>query len=94
MVSISDGDPIWPDLQALRCTLLPDPVRTDDGGAVRLLLVRVDSPRGELLDTAVFADLDQLGLRLAASPEIRGVVITGPRPGVFVPHFRLDAFAN
>lgn len=89
-----DGDPIWPDLQALRCTVLPDPVRTDDGGAVRLLLVRVDSPRGELLDTAVFADLDVLGRRLLADPSIGGVVITGARPGVFVPHFSLGEIAD
>ncbi|MFN8147318.1 MAG: enoyl-CoA hydratase/isomerase family protein [Candidatus Nanopelagicales bacterium] len=89
-----DGDTLWPDLTALRCTLLADAVETDDGDLGRLLLVRIDSPRGELLDTAVFADLDQLGLRLAASPEIRGVVITGPRPGVFVPHFRLVEIAE
>ncbi len=89
-----DGDTLWPDLSALRCTLLADAVETDDGDVGRLLLVRIDSPRGELLDTAVFADLDQLGLRLAASPEIRGVVITGPRPGVFVPHFRLVEIAQ
>lgn len=89
-----DGDLLWPDLTALRCTLLADPVEADDGESARLLLVRIDSPRGELLDTAVFADLDELGLRLAASPEIRGVVVTGPRPGVFVPHFRLVEIAE
>ena len=89
-----DGDTLWPDLTALRCTLLADPVDTDDGEPARLLLVRIDSPRGELLDTAVFADLDELGLRLAASPEIRGVVVTGPRAGVFVPHFRLVEIAE
>lgn len=89
-----DGDDLWPDLPALRCSLLSEPVPTDDGGSTRLLLVRIDSPRGELLDTAVFADLDELGRRLSVSPEIGGVVLTGPRPGVFVPHFRLVEIAE
>lgn len=88
------GDALWTDLVALRCTLLDAVGPTDTDEPARILLVRIDSPRGELLDTAVFADVDELGLRLAASPEIRGVVITGPRAGVFVPHFRLVEIAE
>lgn len=89
-----DGETLWPDLTALRCTLLAEPVPTDDAGTTRLLLVRIESPRGELLDTAVFADVDELGRRLATSTGIGGVVVTGPRPGVFVPHFRLVEIAD
>ena len=43
----------------------------------------------------MFADLDALG-PAAASVEhgIGGVVVTGPRPGVFAPHFRLGEIAD
>lgn len=92
--SADRAETLWPDLTTLRCALLPDGVVRDDGSGTRLLLVRVDNPAGDLLDTAVFADLDLLGRRLAASPEIGGVVVTGPRPGVFVPHFRLGEIAD
>lgn len=88
------GDRIWPDLATLTCLLRPDVVRRDDGSTTRLLVVRLTNPAGDLLDTAVFADLDTLGRRLAAQRSIGGVVITGPRPGVFAPHFRLGEIAE
>ena len=88
------ADRIWPDLATLTCLLRPDVVRRDDGSTTRLLVVRLTNPAGDLLDTAVFADLDTLGRRLAAEPGIGGVVITGPRPGVFAPHFRLGEIAD
>lgn len=91
---MSTGDTLWPDIATLRCTLLPEAVVRDDGSSTRLLLVRITNPAGDLLDTAVFADLDALGRRLASSADIGGVVLTGPRPGVFVPHFRLGEIAD
>jgi enoyl-CoA hydratase/carnithine racemase len=87
-------DTIWDDLATLRCTFAPEPVATDDGGSTRLLVVRLANPAGDLLDTAVFADLDQLGLRLLDRPDIGGVVLTGREPGVFAPHFRLGEIAD
>ncbi|MFN8169402.1 MAG: enoyl-CoA hydratase/isomerase family protein [Candidatus Nanopelagicales bacterium] len=88
------SDEIWTDLATLRCTFAPDPVPTDDGGSTRILLVRLDNPAGDLLDTSVFADLDLLGRRLATRADIGGVVITGREPGVFAPHFRLVEIAE
>jgi enoyl-CoA hydratase len=88
------GDPIWPDLPALTCVLHPDVVTRDDGSTTRVLVVRLTNPAGDLLDTAAFADLDALGRRLAAEPAIGGVVVTGPRAGVFAPHFRLGEIAD
>jgi enoyl-CoA hydratase/carnithine racemase len=88
------ADSLWTDLATLRCTLVPDPVPTDGGGSTRLLVVRLDNPSGDLVDTAMFADLDQLGRRLAATTAIGGVVITGREPGIFAPHFRLGEIAE
>jgi len=87
-------DTIWADLVTLRCALHPDPVATDDGESTRLLVVRLDNPAGDLLDTSVFADLDTLGLRLLGRADIGGVVLTGREPGVFAPHFRLGEIAD
>lgn len=53
----------------------------------RVLTVRIDNPPGDLLDATVIEDLDHVGRRLARDRSIRSVVITGPRPGVFVPHY-------
>ncbi|MFC6238964.1 enoyl-CoA hydratase/isomerase family protein [Longivirga aurantiaca] len=89
-----DAEPIWTDLATLRCTLAPDPVPTDGGGSTRILVVRLDNPAGDLVDTAVFAELDVLGRRLATSTAIGGVVITGREPGIFAPHFRLGEIAE
>jgi enoyl-CoA hydratase/carnithine racemase len=88
------SDEIWTDLATLRCAFDPDPVVTDDGGGTRILVVRLDNPAGDLLDTSVFADLDRLGRRLQERPDIGGVVITGREPGVFAPHFRLGEIAD
>ena len=93
------ADRLWPDLATLTCSAAPDPVVRDDGTPVRLLVVALTNPAGDLLDTAVFADLDALGRRLAAGAAIDGapvggVVVTGPRPGVFAPHFRLGEIAD
>jgi enoyl-CoA hydratase len=94
MTTDLDGDLLWPDLATLSCSLHPDDVERDDGSSTRLLVVRLTNPAGDLLDTAVFADLDALGRRLAVEPSIGGVVITGPRSGVFAPHFRLGEIAD
>jgi enoyl-CoA hydratase len=88
------GDRIWPDLRTLTCELVPDAVERDDGSCARILVVRLTNPAGDLLDTDVFADLDALGRRLADEPGVGGVVVTGPRPGVFAPHFRLGEIAD
>jgi enoyl-CoA hydratase len=87
-------DTIWDDLATLHCAFAPEPVATDDGGSTRLLVARLANPAGDLLDTSVFADLDQLGLRLRERPDIGGVVVTGREPGVFAPHFRLGEIAD
>jgi enoyl-CoA hydratase/carnithine racemase len=87
-------DRIWPDLRTLTCVLHPDDVERDDGSSARILVVRLTNPAGDLIDTAMFADLDSLGRRLADEPSIGGVVVTGPRPGVFAPHFRLGEIAD
>jgi len=94
MTTDLDGDLLWPDLATLSCRLHPDVVARDDDSSTQLLVVRLTNPAGDLVDTAVFADLDTLGRRLAAEPSIGGVVVTGPRPGVFAPHFRLGEIAD
>ena len=94
MTTDLDGDLLWPDLATLSCRLHPDVVARDDGSSTQLLVARLTNPAGDLLDTAAFADLDTLGRRLAAEPSIGGVVVTGPRPGVFAPHFRLGEIAD
>ena len=63
---VTTDELLWPDLPTLRCTLAPDAVPTDDGGSTRILVVRLDNPAGDLLDTAMFADLDELGPPAAA----------------------------
>jgi enoyl-CoA hydratase/carnithine racemase len=88
------GDRIWPDLATLTCELHPTAVARDDGSSTRILVVRLTNPAGDLLDTSTFADLDTLGRRLAAERGVGGVVVTGPRPGVFAPHFRLGEIAD
>lgn len=85
---------LWPDLPTLRCTLAPDAVPTDGGGSTRILIVRLDNPAGDLVDTGMFADLHELGRRLATSTAIGGVVVTGREPGIFAPHFRLGEIAD
>ena len=94
MTTDATGDLIWTDLRALTCALHPDPVVRDDGTTTRVLVVRLTNPAGDLLDTAAFADLDALGRRLATDATIGGVVVTGPRAGVFAPHFRLGEIAD
>ncbi len=85
---------VWTDLATLTCTLHPHTVARDDGSTTRILVVALTNPDGELLETTVFADLDTLGRRLAADTSIGGVVLTGPRTGVFAPHFRLGEIAE
>lgn len=43
----------------------------------------------DLLNGQVFTDLDHLGAKLARDRSVRAVIITGPRPGVFAPHYDL-----
>ena len=57
-------------------------------GAV--LVVRVRNPPTDLLDAGVIADLGTLVPTLHRAPDIRAVVLTGPRRGVFVPHYLID----
>lgn len=52
-----------------------------------VLTVRIVNPAGDLLDASVMADLDLLGRCLARDKNVRAVVITGPRPGTFIPHY-------
>ncbi|MDQ1246287.1 MAG: enoyl-CoA hydratase [Actinomycetota bacterium] len=56
-------------------------------GAV--LTVRVSNPPTDLLDGEVMADVDELGRRLRRDRRVRAVVLSGPRPGVFIPHYDL-----
>lgn len=53
------------------------------------LTVRFHNLDADLLNGQVFTDLDQLGARLARDRSIRAVIITGPRPGIFAPHYDL-----
>lgn len=53
------------------------------------LLVRLHNPPTDLLTGQSFAELGELGRKLAKDRTTRAVVITGPRPGVFAPHFDL-----
>jgi enoyl-CoA hydratase/carnithine racemase len=91
---VTTDERLWPDLSTLRCTLAPDAVPTDGGGSTRILIVRLDNPAGDLVDTGMFADLHELGRRLGTSTAIGGVVVTGREPGVFAPHFRLGEIAD
>lgn len=54
-----------------------------------VLTVRVTNPAGDLLDASVVSDLDRMGRCLAGDTVIRAVVLTGPRPGTFIPHYDL-----
>ena len=63
-------------------------LRLESRGAT--LIVRIDNPPDDLLDGQVFTDLDRLGRRLARDRRCRAVILTGPRPGVFVPHYDLQ----
>lgn len=63
-------------------------IRTEQRGDV--LLARIDNPPTDLLDRTVMADLAQLGRSLSSDRDVRAVVVTGPRPGVFVPHYLID----
>lgn len=83
----------YEDLATLRCSYDDPPVTADDGATARVLLVRFCNPPTDLLDAAVMADLDTLGRRLAGDRSVRAVVLTGPRPGVFLPHYELEEIA-
>lgn len=53
------------------------------------LIVHLDNPATHLLTGQAFSDLDHLGRRLRRDPRFRAVILTGPRPGVFAPHYDL-----
>ncbi|MFN8125655.1 MAG: enoyl-CoA hydratase/isomerase family protein [Candidatus Nanopelagicales bacterium] len=55
-----------------------------------VLIARIDNPPTDLMDREVMADLGRLGRALSADRSVRAVVVTGPRPGVFVPHYLID----
>ena len=55
-----------------------------------VLAVRVCNPPTDLLDAGVLADLAALVSKLRRDDEVRAVVLTGPRAGVFVPHYLID----
>ncbi len=63
-------------------------IRTEQLGGV--LIARIDNPPTDLLDRRVMADLAQFVRLLASDKSVRSVVITGPRPGVFVPHYLIE----
>lgn len=56
----------------------------------RVLFVRISNPPTDLLDARVIRDLAELTATLRRDPDIGAVVLTGPRPGVFVPHYLID----
>lgn len=53
------------------------------------LSVRFHGLDADLLNGDVFTDLDRLGATLARDSSVRAVIITGPRPGIFAPHYDL-----
>lgn len=63
-------------------------LRLEQRGPV--LVVRITNPPTDLLDSRVIADLADLTSRLRRDRAIRSVVLTGPAPGVFVPHYLID----
>ena len=65
-----------------------DTIRLESDGPV--LTARIDNPPTDLLDAAVIADLGELTLHLAKDSGVRALVLAGPRPGVFVPHYLID----
>ncbi|MGB2970297.1 MAG: enoyl-CoA hydratase/isomerase family protein [Candidatus Nanopelagicales bacterium] len=58
------------------------------------LVVHFDNGPTDLLDRQVFADLDTLTRRLTRDDRFRAVVLTGPRPEVFAPHYDLAEIAD
>lgn len=52
------------------------------------LIVRASTPN-ELVTAQYFADLAEIVHRLRRDRATRAVILTGPRPGVFLPHFDL-----
>lgn len=70
--------------------MIPDlrTIRLEPRGPV--LTARIDNPPTDLLDATVIADLATLTRHLARDAEVRVLVVTGPRPGVFVPHYLID----
>ncbi|MEZ5116399.1 MAG: enoyl-CoA hydratase/isomerase family protein [Candidatus Nanopelagicales bacterium] len=84
----------YDDLDTLSCHWDEPQVVADDGRAVRVLVARVTNPAHELLDAAVLADLDVLGRRVQTDERVGALVLTGPRPGVFVPHYALGEIAE
>ncbi len=73
---------------ATDATDLTPTLRLESRGAT--LIVRIDNPPDDLLDAQVLTDLDRLGRRLARDRRFRAVILTGPRLGVFVPHYDLQ----
>lgn len=59
-----------------------------------VLTVRVANPPTDLLDGDVMADFAELGRRLRRDRQVRAVVLTGPRPGVFIPHYDLGEIVD
>ena len=63
-------------------------LRTDLDG--RVLTVTIDNPSTDLMDRGLVADLGVLGRRLRRDRRIGAVVLTGPRPGTFIPHYDIE----
>lgn len=59
----------------------------------RVVLARIANPPTDLLDADLMAELDRFGRQLRADRETTVVVLTGPRPGTFVPHYDLAEIA-
>lgn len=59
----------------------------------RTLIVRAANPDSDLITGQMFADLGEVVRRLHRDRSTRAVVLTGPRPGVFLPHFDLAEIA-
>ena len=59
-----------------------------------VLTVRVSNPPDDLLDGRVISDLDVVGRRLLRDRSIRAAIVTGPRPGVFIPHYDIAEIAD
>jgi len=70
-----------------------DTLTTTLDRATGVLTVRISNPPTDLLNAKVLADLDRLTRRLSRDRSVRSVVLTGPRDGVFVPHYDLSEIA-
>lgn len=70
-----------------------DTLTTTLDRASGVLTVRVSNPPTDLLNATVLADLDRLTRRLSRDRSVRSVVLTGPRDGVFIPHYDLSEIA-